>query len=303
MRFSAWPAPAPWETLLAQWAHVEATGWDGAWIMDHFMPMGAPPDAPVSEAWTALGALAARVPRIRLGTMVTGNTYRHPAVLAKAAATVDDISGGRVVLGLGAGWQRDEHDAYGIELPSVPERLARLEEAAQVIRALLDEERASFEGRHYRLVDAPLAPKPLSSPGRPRLPLLIGGGGEQVTLRIVARYADEWNVWGLPDQLAAKIAVLERHCEREGRDPASIRRTACAQLVVTDDPAEAERARGAGRATIAGSVEELREVVGRYREVGVDELIIAAYDARSYGAIALDALDRFIEEVAPAYRD
>ncbi len=300
MRFSAWPAPAPWETLLSQWEHVEATGWDGAWIMDHFMPVGAPADAPVSEAWTALAALAARVPRIRLGTMVTGNTYRHPAVLAKMAATVDDVSGGRLVLGLGAGWQRDEHDAYGIELPAVPERLARLEEAVRVILALFAEERASVAGRHYRLSGAPLAPKPVQRPGPP---LLIGGGGERVTLRIAARYADEWNVWGLPEQIAAKSAVLDRHCEREGRDPGSIRRTACAQLLVTDDPAEAERARRAGRVTLAGSPEELREVVGRYREIGLDELIIAAYDTSSYGAIALDALDRFIEEVAPPYRE
>ena len=204
------------------------------------------------------------------------------------------------MLGLGAGWQRDEHDAYGIELPAVPERLARLEEAVRVIRALFAEERSGFAGRHYRLSDAPLAPKPVQRPGPP---LLIGGGGERVTLRIAARYADEWNVWGLPEQIAAKSEVLDRHCEREGRDPASIRRTACAQLLVTDDPAEAERARRAGRVTLAGSPEQLREVVGRYREIGLDELIIAAYDTASYGAIALDALDRFIEEVAPPYRE
>ena len=127
---------------------------------------------------------------------MTGNTYRHPAVLAKMAATVDHICEGRLVLGLGAGWQVNEHEAYGIGLPSVPDRLARLDEACQVIRMLHSQQRSHFDGRFYRLVDAPCEPKPLQQP----LPLLVGGSGEKVTMRIAALYADEWNCWGLPDR-------------------------------------------------------------------------------------------------------
>ena len=162
MRFSVWPNPTQsFQEMLEIARHAEATGWDGFWLADHFMPDAADTSAPWPESWTTLAGLAASVPRIRLGTLVTGNTYRHPAVLAKMAATVDHISQGRMVLGLGAGWQVNEHEQYGIPFGTVGERLARLEEACQVIKGLYTEKSASFEGKHYQLEAASLEPKPL----------------------------------------------------------------------------------------------------------------------------------------------
>ena len=217
MKFSAWPGSATkWESLLDLCQHVERTGWDGLWIADHFMPNQEDTSGPTQEAWTLLAAIAAVVPRVRIGTLVTGNTYRHPTVLAKQAAQVDVISGGRLVLGLGAAWQQNEHEAYGIDFHTVGERMRRLEEAVQIIRSLFEHDQTTFEGRYYRVKNAPLNPKPVR---RPRPPILIGGGGEKVTMRIAAQYADEWNVWGTPEVLAQKGKVLEQHCADLGRDP------------------------------------------------------------------------------------
>lgn len=170
------------------------------------------------EAWELLAAWAAITSHVRLGTLVTGNTYRHPAVLAKMAATLDHVSEGRAIIGLGAAWHEGEHAMYGIPFPSTGGRLARMDEAARVLRLLLDEPVASFAGRHYRLKDAVAEPKPVQR----RLPILIGGGGEQKTLRTVARYADYWHGHGTPDVIRHKLDVLAAHCAEIGRDPAEV---------------------------------------------------------------------------------
>ncbi|MCB1647178.1 MAG: LLM class F420-dependent oxidoreductase [Pseudomonadales bacterium] len=302
MRFSFWPQPTQdFETMKTLGQHVAATGWDGMWIADHFMPNAEDTSAPWPEAWTTMGALAATVPDIRLGTLVTGNTYRHPAVLAKMAATVDHISGGRLVLGLGAGWQENEHAKYGIPFYSVNERLRRLEEACQVIKGLYNNSSFSMNGRFYQLNDAPLEPKPAQN----NLPLLIGGGGEKVTLRITAQYADEWNVWGTVDILKHKMAILDQHCEKLGRDPAEIQRSAVALLFLSDDQAFIEKMKSSGAAQpmICGNVEELQGIIAAYRDAGVDELIVPDFTMGG-GATAekKEILDRFIKEVAPAGR-
>ena len=221
MRLSIWPASAAtWDVAVATATHAERTGWDGVWIADHFMPGMGDAQGPINEALAYIAALAAVVPRLRLGTLVCGNTYRHPAVLTKQAATIDNISGGRLVLGLGAGWQEREHTAYGIPFFTVKQRLDMFEEACQVVKALTTEDLADFEGHYYQLHDTPLRPRPIQRP----LPLLVGGGGEKRTLRIAAQYADEWNCWGTPDMLSHKMAVLDRHCEdvggRSRNDPA-----------------------------------------------------------------------------------
>jgi len=183
MRFGFWPGPNnSWNDTLVLAKHAESGGWHGVWYADHFMPNAEDTSGPTSECWTTLAALAASVPRIRIGALVTGNTYRHPAVLAKMAANVDNISGGRCVLGLGAGWQENEHRAYGIDFSTLGGRVSRFEEACQVVTGLFTNEKTGFAGKHYQLTDAPLAPKPVQKP----LPLLIGGGGEQRTLRIAA---------------------------------------------------------------------------------------------------------------------
>jgi F420-dependent oxidoreductase-like protein len=301
MRFSVWISTyQPWAEVVATARHAEVTGWDGVWIADHFVensPAPVPGEAPMLEAGSLVAALAAAIPRVRIGTLVYGNTYRHPAVLANMAATTDHVSGGRFVLGMGAGWQENEHEQYGIELPPVRQRVDRFEEAIQVVRSLLREPTTTFAGDHYRLTDALCDPKPVQS----ELPILVGATGDRM-LGIAARFADEWNAWGLPDQIAERSAVLDARCEAAGRDPAAIARSAQGLLFFTDDDAEAERlADTVPRPVLAGTVERLRDVVAAYAGAGLTELIVPDFTLGS-GARKLEALDRFVDEVAPAFR-
>ena len=299
MRFGFWPGPHnSWNDTLALARHAEAGGWHGVWYADHFMPNAEDTSGPTSECWTTLAALAASVPRIRLGALVTGNTYRHPAVLAKMAANVDNISGGRCVLGLGAGWQENEHRAYGINFSTLGGRMSRFEEACQVVTGLLSNEKTTFAGKHYQLTDAPLAPKPIQKP----LPLLIGGGGEQRTLRIAAKYANEWNVWGTPEVLKHKGGILDQYCREIGRDPKTIAHSAQGMLVLTDDAAVVERMKAAGRPVIGGNGPQVRALVEQYAEAGVDELIIPDFNLGRTVADKAAVMDRFANEVMAHFR-
>ena len=299
MRISFWPTPSlPFQETLALGQHVAATGWDGMWLADHFMPNATDTSTPWPEAWTTLAALAPQVPGIRLGTLVTGNTYRHPAVLAKMAATVDHISGGRLVLGIGSGWQENEHQQYGIEFGTVRQRLDRLEEACAMIKSLFNEPSANFDGRFYTLKEATLEPKPL----QPNLPLMVGGGGEKVTLRITARYADEWNVWGTVETMIHKMKILDRHCEDIGRDPKDIQRSAVALLFLSDDDKYIQQIRETvDRALIAGNLAEVQDTVKAYQEAGVDELLVPDFTL-GQGQQKIDTLDTFINHIAPLVR-
>lgn len=296
MRFSFWPTPSlPYEETLALAHHAEQSGWDGLWYADHFMPNAEDTSAPWPEAWTTLAAIGANVPRLRIGTLVSGNTYRHPAVLAKVAATLDHITGGRVVLGLGSGWQENEHKQYGIEFFTVNERLDRLAEACQVIKALFSETQANFTGKHYQLNNASLEPKPVQNP----LPLLIGGGGEKVTLKITAQYADEWNVWGDPEILIHKMAILDKHCRDLGRDPNAIQRSAVALLFMSEDEGFLKQMRDAPTPMpkIVGTPGEIKDIVAQYAEAGVNELIVPDFtlgDATQKRA----TMDQFMQLVA-----
>jgi F420-dependent oxidoreductase-like protein len=194
-----------------------------AWAFDHFIPLGLDPTGPQLEGWTLLGALAARTERLRVGLMVTGNTYRHPAVLANIGATVDHISHGRLDFGIGAGWNELESSMYGIPLYTPGERIRRLGEACEVIKRLWTETIANFDGKYYQLKVARCEPKPIQ---KPYPPYVIGGSGEQLTLRIVAQYANIWNFAGGPvDTFRHKIEVLEGHCEAIGRDPSTVERS------------------------------------------------------------------------------
>lgn len=296
MRFSVWPKLSqPWSEVLEVVRHAEATGWDGVYVADHFMGDGGLFGAVTSahlEATAALAGLATATTRLRLGTLVLGNTYRHPAVVANWAASVDRISGGRVVLGLGAGWQANEHEQYGIELPTPGLRLARLDEACTVIRGLLTEPVVSFAGRCYELTEAVCEPKPV----QPRLPLLVGGKGDRM-LGLVARHADEWNMWATPEMITERAAVLVRHCERLGREPSSISRSTQALVFLTQSSSEAEEfvASVNGRPTVAGPAERFGEVVEGWREAGVDEVIVPDL-ALGSGPRRLEALDALIEQ-------
>lgn len=218
------PQWTTYEDMLAIWQDADAEPTlEHAWLFDHFFPLTSDMSGPCLEGWSVLSAFAAVTKRIRLGLMVTGNTYRHPAVLANIAATVDVISQGRLDFGIGAGWNEAEHNAYGIPLYKPGERIRRLGEACEVIKRLWTEKQATFEGRYYQIKDAYCEPKPVQ---KPYPPFVIGGGGEQLTLRIVAQYAAIWNVpGGSPDVFKHKSAVLDEHCAAIGRNPAEIARS------------------------------------------------------------------------------
>jgi F420-dependent oxidoreductase-like protein len=215
---------ATYEDMLRVWLEADSIpSIEHAWAFDHFIPLGADPTGPCIEGWTLLGAFAAKTERLRLGLMVTGNTYRHPAVLANIAATVDIISKGRLDFGIGAGWNEMEHTMYGIPLYAPGERIRRLGEACEVIKLLWTEKRANFDGKYYQLKDALCEPKPVQ---KPYPPFVIGGSGEKLTLRVVAQYASIWNfVGGSADDFRHKNEVLNEHCAAIGRDPATIARS------------------------------------------------------------------------------
>jgi F420-dependent oxidoreductase-like protein len=232
------PQHATYEDIVRVWRAADRTPvFEHAWDFDHFIALGPDPTAPCLEGWTLLAALAAQTERLRVGVMVTGNTYRHPAVLANMGATVDIISHGRLDFGIGAGWNEPEHTAYGIPLYPAGERLRRLAEACEVIRLLWTEPVASFAGQYYQLREARCEPKPIQ---RPYPPFVIGGSGERMTLRVAAQYASIWNFGGgSVDDFLRKMHVLDEHCAAVGRDPAAVTRSV--QLHV--DPADLGAAR------------------------------------------------------------
>jgi F420-dependent oxidoreductase-like protein len=251
---------------------AEGAGFDLITVMDHFyqIPPVGPVTEPMLEAYTTLGALAASTSRVRLGTLVTGVTYRNPALVAKMVTTLDVISGGRAVCGLGAAWNDVEHRGYGFEFPPVGERMDRLDEALTICRRMFTEQRPSFEGRFYRIEEALNAPRPIQS-GGPRI--LVGGGGEKRTLRLVARHADLSNWVGTLEQVRPKLDVLARHCEAEDRDPATIVKTVTVPYVLVERPEDAEaavaRVPGTRRAeSIAVTPAECAEQLATYVDAG-----------------------------------
>lgn len=215
------PQHTTYEEILKVWQEAEQVpAVEHAWLFDHFAPIQGDVGGDCLEGWTALAALAAVTERLRLGLMVTGNTYRHPAVLAKIAATVDVISNGRLDFGIGAGWNVYEHESMGIPLYKPGERIRRLDEACEIIRGLFTQSTVDFDGRYYQLKEARSEPKPVQ---KPYPPFVIGGGGEQLTLRVVAKHADIWNyTGGSVGEFTHKIGVLREHCAAVGRDPEEI---------------------------------------------------------------------------------
>ncbi|MBI2169082.1 MAG: LLM class F420-dependent oxidoreductase [Actinobacteria bacterium] len=275
------------ETVAGIAAAAESAGFDSVWVMDHFeqLPMLGGVDEPIFESYVTLGALAARTSRVQLGTLVTGVTYRNPALLAKMVTTVDLVSGGRAILGIGAAWFDDEHQAYGYgPLLPVRERMDRLEEALQVCRAMFTEERPSFDGEYYRIREARNLPRPLR-PGGP--PILIGGNGERRTLRLVAQYADMCNLTGPnPEVIRHKLDVLEKHCVEAGRDPAEIVKTSLVTVITGADEQTAQERKEALLAAfgmteeqaaefaILGSPDQVTEKVAAMAEAGLDGVIV-----------------------------
>jgi len=205
---------------MEHWQYAEENGWDSAWAFDHFFSLGDSETDETLEGWTLLAGMAMRTERLKLGLMVTGNTHRNPAMLAKQAVTVDHLSGGRLILGMGAGWNVREHEAYGIDLPAPGERVDRFGEAMEMIHLLETQERTTFDGEYYRLADAPFEPKPVNG----HMPIMIGTSGKRM-LRHVARYADYWDGGKPPEEFATNGKLLNDYCAEVGRNPADIRWT------------------------------------------------------------------------------
>ncbi|HYT25575.1 MAG TPA: LLM class F420-dependent oxidoreductase [Actinomycetota bacterium] len=277
---------------------AEQAGFDSLWVMDHLYQIRTvgPPTDPMLESYTLLGALAARTERARLGALVTGVTYRNPALLAKIVTTLDVISSGRAILGIGAAWNEDEHAGYGFDFPPPGERLDRLEEALRICRAMFTEEAPTVAGRHARIQGALNRPRPVT-PGGP--PILVGGGGERRTLRLVARYADACNLFGDVATIRRKLEVLDRHCQEVGRDPAEISRTRLGTLVISPTAGEAARraeqlrvAMGVDEATfgamvVAGDPDAVAEQVAAYLDAGLDGLMFNMPGAETLEPVAL----------------
>jgi F420-dependent oxidoreductase-like protein len=266
--------PEPlFERVVERAQAAESAGFGLLTVMDHFYQIRGvgPEDEPMLEAYSTLAALAARTSRIRLGALVTGVTYRNPALLAKAVTTLDVISGGRAVLGLGAAWNESEHIGYGFDFPPIKERMDRLDEALTICRLMFTEERPTFEGRHFRIERALNSPRPIQADGPP---IVVGGGGERRTLRIAAEHAD-WTHWfaGSPETLRHKTEVLEQHCLDVGRDPATITKTIGSPVlpVATERDAAAalERIAPERRAALTPATpERAAEILGGYVEAG-----------------------------------
>ncbi|GAA2757576.1 TIGR03560 family F420-dependent LLM class oxidoreductase [Actinopolymorpha rutila] len=278
----------------------ESGGFDSVWVMDHFyqLPGLGTEDEPMFEAYSLLSALAARTSRVRLGTMVTGVTYRNPALLAKTVTTLDVISAGRAILGIGAAWNESEHRGYGFEFPSTRERMDRLEEALRICRAMFTEDTPSFSGKYYQINEAFNVPRPVT-PGGP--PVMIGGSGEKRTLRLVAEYGDASNIFGDLATVRHKLDVLERHCADVGRDPAEITKTKLCTMVIAPTAAEADRKVEQIRAAtgfpeeqvramlVAGSPDQVLEQVQAHVDAGLDGLLFNMMDAHEVDNVRLAA--------------
>jgi len=280
-----------YELLLELVAAAEQGGFDAVWTPDHFQTV-PPSQTYLFESWSLLSAIAARTQRIRIGQLVGGNGYRNPALQAKIASTVDVVSRGRLTFGIGAGWYQRDYDAYGFEFLPAPERLRQLGEAIQVIQSLWTEDVTSFDGEYYRLVDAVNQPKGIQ---RPRIPLMVAGGGEKVTLKLVARYADLCNVMESPAGAERKFSILREHCATVGREYDEIRRTVTTHCLITDTDEEAQAALSAGMGMfypgdfgsylLYGTLDTVRERIDAYRAAGVQELIVGFHQSTDPEAI------------------
>jgi F420-dependent oxidoreductase-like protein len=299
------PQRTTWSDFIGAVRAVEALGFDTLWNFDHMLPFSGAPDGPCFETWTTLAAMATQTSRIRIGALVNGVIYRDPATLAKSATMVDIMSNGRLEFTLGAAWAEREFRAYGLPFPPLAERLARLDEALAIVRALWTQPRTTYEGRYYAVHDAPLEPKPVQ---QPHPPIMVGGSGRG-TLQVAAKYADAWNCMGSPEYCAGRIALLREYCAAIARDANTIELSVHPQLAIgrSHDEAEANAwaiAQSHGQNLdeerdkwLLGTPAEIRVQVQRYVDVGITHWIMAM------GApFDLEALQLFADEVVAAFR-
>jgi len=296
-----------WEEILEAWQTAERLGFDSAWAYDHLIPITGDADGPALEGWTLLSALAAKTERMKIGLLVTGNTYRNPALLAKAATTVDHISNGRVMLGIGAGWFEYEHTAYGFPFYTAKERAERLGEALEVITLLWTADHPSFDGKYYNLVDAPFEPKPVQ---QPHPPILIGGQGPKWIMPLVGRYANEWNVpLGIdPAGMQERLAIAKAACAEAGRSDCDLEVSVFLVLAnITNIPLAGPVTRLGARmlfdsriasGVLAGSPASIRKTIQSYVDAGATRIIVNVQPPFKPALI-----ERFAKEIMPAFRN
>lgn len=298
------------EELKEVWKEAEALGFDTLWTNDHLLASVGPPEAPELEAWTLLAAMATTTSKVKIGAMVTNNLFRSPVVLAKMATTVDHLSNGRLILGIGAGWFEKEHQVYGIPFPPMKERTQAFAEALEVITKLwAANPTVSFKGQFYTLTDAPFMPKPVQ---KPHPPIMIGGIGEKKILPLIAKYAQMWNIPSLPaEQIAEKSKILEKACQKIGRNCAEIERSYLTPLYIKGDAAEVQTllqrvadlrkvsVDEVRRSVLAGDPATIKKQMQAYIDVGVTHFII---NLRRPGLYDLEGVRLFAKEVMPAFR-
>lgn len=285
-----------YEAMTSVARESEALGFDSIWLYDHFHTVPVPTQEVTFEAWTSTAALARDTKRVRIGQIVTCNSYRNPALLAKMASTVDVLSHGRLVLGIGAGWYDHEYRAYGYDFPDAPERLRSLRDALQVILAMWTQQEATFEGKYHQVRGAINQPKGVQ---KPHIPILIGGAGEKVTLKLVAQYGDACNLGGDIPNVQHKLDVLKQHCENVGRDFNEIKRTVIideCSIGETEDealaklnPAQRANLEWLRKSQFVGTPEQIRARIAEYEAVGIQELIIRFVDATKLDSLRLFA--------------
>lgn len=301
MKVSMWiDNTVAWDEMADLARLADTGGWETVWFADHYMPnteSGEPIEGDTYEAWAVLAGLATVTERVRLGPLVSPTSVHHPALLANRAATIDRMSNGRFVLGLGAGWQINEHQAYGIELEPPKARVDRFDEAIQVVRSLLDNDRTDFDGTFYQFANAPCEPHPVQE----RLPILVGTKGPRM-MRITARWADEWNTWGAPELAGANRARFIDACSAVGVDPGSKRTAAQALVFMSDD--EATLAKWRDKVDLArslvGTPAQLVEALGAYAEAGFDEFNVLSATLGRERAQRRENYERFGAEVTAA---
>lgn len=295
-----------WHEMLGVWQRADDWGYDSLWNFDHFYPIFVDPEGPCFEGWTTLSALAHATSHARIGHLVNGNTYRHPCVTAKMAATVDHISGGRLNLGIGAGWFELEHKAFGIDFKTVLGRLQALDEACRIIKGMFTQPRTTLHGKHYTVTDALGLPRPMQ---KPHPPIMIGGTGEKVLLRIVAEHADMWNASADAERMRALIDVIRRHGDAVGRDTDAIEKTVMMPLCYKAGAEREQMMQGliagmrqttpeaARESIMIGDRQECLDTIDRYTKAGVTHFIFMLFQP-----FFLEEVQAFAEEVMPSAR-
>ena len=311
IRFGLQTAPegGSWSEMVKVWKFADDLGYDSMWTSDHMITslFQENLDTPVFDGWTSLAGLLASTRRVRGGVMITGVMYRNPAQLAKVAATVDHMCDGRLIMGIGAGWHKLEHEAYGYDFPAPAERVHRMGEAIEIFKRMWTESRASFDGKYYQIKDAICEPKPVQ---QPRIPIWVGGWGEKLTLKYCAMHGDGWNLTGSPMNLPRKVEALQRHCDAVGRNIDDIEKSVMHMRLLMDDDHEKtkrfveEWAKKRGLEYddmrghyMVGPIEEMRETIGKLIDLGFTHFVAEVVQPYDY-----EGIERWYREVAMHFK-